>query len=138
MRSPARLAALVSIALAVCIVPPLAAQQAGDAPGAVAGDHRGMRIDPRLVVQPRTDARQVDAPALRSAAAARPAWRYPAIGAGVGLLGGIVHAHAMTRGDYVGLPVEPMYVLPPAYAAAGAFLGYLADSAGRERRARRD
>lgn len=80
----------------------------------------------------------MDSAALRCAVAARLRWRYPAIGAGVGLLAGIVHAHAMTRGDYVGFPGEPMYVLPPLYAAGGAFVGLLIDSANHERKARRD
>jgi hypothetical protein len=137
MRSPARLAAIASIALAACTAP-LAAQQTVDAPSHIDGNRARIQIHSRLVVESRRDAREMDSTTLRSVAAARPRWRYPAIGAGVGLLAGIVHAHAMTRGDYVGLPAEPMYVLPPLYAAAGAFVGVLIDSADRERKARRD
>lgn len=138
MRSPARLTTIAWIALAACLAPPLAAQQAADAPGQIASHRAQVVIDSRLVVEPRTDAREVDASALRSAVATRPRWRYPAIGAAIGLAAGIVHAHAITRGDYIGYPVEPMYLFPPAYAAAGAFLGVLVDSADRERKARRD
>lgn len=68
---------------------------------------------------------------------ARPRWRYPAIGAAIGIAAGVLHAHAITRGDYVGIPVEPMYILPPAYGLAGAFIGLLIDSSERERAARR-
>lgn len=123
---------------------PLPAQADAPAPAAAlrapsAGTFAAPVLDPRLIVDPeqRVDAtRPAESEAWRDVVA-RPWWHYPAIGAVIGAAAGAVHAHAITRGDYVGLPVEPMYVLPPAYGAVGAFLGLLIDSAERERAARR-
>jgi len=97
-------------------------------------------MDARLIATPVLADRTVDIGWYVgvSDTVARPRWHYPAIGAVIGLVAGVIHAKAATRGDYVGLPVEPMYVYPPVYAAAGAFVGYLVDSSDRRRRARRD
>ena len=52
---------------------------------------------------------------------------------------GLIHAKAITQGDYVGFPwVEPIILLPTAYALAGAFVGLLIDASERERAARRE
>lgn len=95
-------------------------------------------MDPRLVVS----AAGEDATGTQESEAwkdvvTRPWWHYPAIGAVIGGAAGAIHVYAITRSDYYGAPVDPRYVLPPAYALAGAFLGILIDSAEREREARR-
>ena len=95
-------------------------------------------LDSRLVVQPVVTwntARPEESQAWQDVS--RPRWHYPAIGAAIGVAAGVIHANAITQGDYVGLPVEPMILLPIAYGAIGAFLGVLMDSAERERAARR-
>jgi hypothetical protein len=121
---------------------PLSAQAGMRLPGSAAGNAAlpaPPRVDERLFVTPAAaTSADVGESAVWSDTVARPRWRYPVIGAVVGLAAGIIHAQAVTSGDYVGLPVEPMYVLPPLYAAAGAFAGLLIDSADRERKARRD
>jgi hypothetical protein len=94
-------------------------------------------LDGRLIVRDADEASLRRDSRLHADVVTRPRWRYPAIGAAVGAAGGILYAYAITRGDYVGLPVEPMYVLPAAYGLGGAFLGLLIDSADRERAARR-
>lgn len=130
MRSIPRLTAL-----AFCMVALLTTRTAAqtlDPPGRGDVLRPSTRVDPRLVVTPRPTAGEMDARTLASAVAARPRWVLPAIGAGIGLVAGVVQAHATTRGDYVGLPMEPMYLYPPAYAAAGALLGWLADAVLRE------
>jgi hypothetical protein len=124
---------LFTLALVVSVAP-ASAQQGKQVPFASTASEEIMLraaapIDPRLVVEPRTAAGEM---ALTSAVAARPRWVLPAIGAGIGLVAGVVQAHATKQGDYVGLPVEPMYLYPPAYAAAGALLGWLADAVLRE------
>lgn len=138
------------VALALCAAP-LAAQS--DAPaGEHTADASAPSLPPRLSPSPPSapivDARlRVDPAEAQNATdpaesdawqrvVARPWWQYPAIGAAIGVTAGVIHAYAITQGDYVGLPVEPMYVLPVAYGAAGAFVGLLLDSAERERAAR--
>lgn len=121
------------------VAPPLDAQRGAVEPSGTTAGSIAHTIDARLIVTPVLPDRAAAPVHIDlSDTLARPRWRYPAIGAAIGVVAGAVHAHAMTRGDYVGLPVEPMYVLPPAYAAVGAFVGVLIDSADRERRARRD
>lgn len=66
---------------------------------------------------------------------ARPWWHYPAIGAAIGITAGVIQAKGMK--DPIGFPVDPIYVFPTIYGAAGAFVGILVDSAERERAARR-
>lgn len=91
------------------------------------------RLDARLVV--RDAARPTDA-RLQPEVVARPRWRYPAIGAAVGIAAGLIHASSMQ--DPIGFPVgDPIYVMPAVYGLAGAFVGLLIDSAERERAARR-
>ncbi|HEX6369293.1 MAG TPA: hypothetical protein VF006_10200 [Longimicrobium sp.] len=95
--------------------------------------------DPRLLVEAaeaEDAARPGESEAWRRAVT-RPRWHYPAIDAGIGVAAGVIHANAITQGDYVGLPMEPMILLPVAYGAVGAFLGLLIDSSERERAARR-
>lgn len=129
----------IPILLLACLFvsSPLAAQthSADDRASASAVVTVGGSVDTRLRV--RWDQRKDAARPMESRAWAdsvtRPRWRYPAIGAGIGVAAGVIHAHAITRGDYVGIPVEPMYILPPVYGAVGAFLGLLVDSAERER-----
>ena len=94
------------------------------------------RLDARLVVRHADEA----APRLQSRIPAdvvtRPRWRYPAIGAAIGIAAGLIHASSME--DPIGFPIgDPVYVLPALYGAAGAFVGLLVDSADRERAARR-
>jgi hypothetical protein len=127
---------LFALAFAASVAP-ASAQQGKQVPFASTASEEIMPreaapIDPRLVMKPRPSAPEPGPASLASAAAARPRWVLPAIGAGIGLVAGVVQAHATTQGDYVGLPVEPMYLYPPAYAAAGALLGWLADAALRE------
>lgn len=96
-------------------------------------------LDPRLVIQPAETldaARPTESEEWRRVVT-RPWWHYPAIGAVIGAAAGVIHANAITQGDYVGIPVEPIHILPPAYGLGGAFLGLLVDSAERERAARR-
>lgn len=95
-------------------------------------------MDPRLVVSAAAE----DAAGIQESQAwkdvvTRPWWHYPAIGLAIGGAAGAIHANAIMQGDYIGIPVEPMYILPPAYGLVGAFLGLLIDSAERERAARR-
>lgn len=136
--------AIIAAALTLAATP-LAAQAAadvaapGDAPAASsAGTLAAPILDPRLIVEPEETvdaAHPTDSEAWRRVVT-RPWWHYPAIGAVIGAAAGAIHANAIMQGDYVGIPVEPMYLLPPAYGAAGAFLGILVDSAERERAAR--
>ena len=67
----------------------------------------------------------------------RPRWRYPAIGAAVGVAAGLIHGHVIMQGEPIGIPVDARYILAPAYGLAGAFIGLLIDSSERERAARR-
>lgn len=124
---------------------PLAAQTAadftaqGDASAAPSAASLSVPVlDSRLIVEPaeKLDARPTESEEWRGVVT-RPWWHYPAIGLAIGGAAGMIHANAIMQGDYVGIPVEPMYVLPPAYGLAGAFLGLLIDSAERERAARR-
>lgn len=108
------------------------------APIPVANTLQPPMLDPRLVVRTAEE----DAASARESQAwrdvvTRPWWHYPAIGAAIGGAAGAIHVYAITRSDYYGAPVDPRYILPPAYALAGAFLGILIDSAERERAARR-
>jgi hypothetical protein len=108
------------------------------APSPVASTLRSPIMDPRLVVSAAShEAAGVKESQAWKDVVTRPWWHYPAIGLAIGGAAGVIHANAIMQGDYVGIPVEPMYVLPPAYGLAGAFLGLLIDSAERERAARR-
>ena len=108
------------------------------APVQVANTLQAPIRDPRLIVSaaPQEAAGTQESEVWKDVVT-RPWWHYPAIGAAIGGAAGVIHANAIMQGDYVGIPVEPIYVLPPAYALAGAFLGLLIDSAERERAARR-
>jgi hypothetical protein len=108
------------------------------APVQVTNTLQAPMLDPRLVVSAASEevAHPQESEAWKDVVT-RPWWHYPAIGLAIGGAAGVIHANAIMQGDYVGIPVEPMYVLPPAYGLAGAFLGLLIDSAERERAARR-
>jgi hypothetical protein len=109
------------------------------APLSVANTLQQPIMDPRLVVRPTAadDAAGAQESEAWKDVVTRPWWHYPAIGAAIGGAAGAIHVYAITRSDSYGAPVDPRYVLPPAYALAGAFLGILIDSAERERAARR-
>jgi hypothetical protein len=121
---------------------PLSAQAGLRLPGSAAENAAlplTPRVDERLFVTPGAATRVEASESARwSDTVARSRWRYPVIGAVIGLAAGIIHAQAVTSGDYVGFPVEPMYFFPPVYAAAGAVVGVMVDSADRKRRARPD
>jgi hypothetical protein len=130
------------VTLALAASPLMLGAQAPAAPShaerAPAATVRARVLDPRLILAATPDdaACPEESDAWKDAVT-RPRWQYPAIGAVIGVAAGVIHAHAITQGDYVGIPVEPMYVLPAAYGAIGAFVGLLIDSADRERAARR-
>lgn len=132
---------IIGVALALAATPVAGQTAAGfGAPGdAPAASLAAPVLDPRLIVEPAEtldSARPTDPGAWKDVVS-RPWWHYPAIGAAIGGTAGAIHVYAITRSDFYGAPVDPRYVLPAAYAAAGAFLGILIDSAERERAARR-
>lgn len=115
------------------VTPGLAPPGASLRPAALAAP----ALDLRFVVGEagrKDPARPVDSPAWKDVVT-RPRWRYPAIGAAIGITAGVVQAKGMQ--DPIGFPIDPIYIFPTAYGALGAFIGLLVDSADRERAARR-
>ncbi|HEX2206960.1 MAG TPA: hypothetical protein VHG93_04710, partial [Longimicrobium sp.] len=103
----------ISLALLVLALVgrPLAAQTGvemkapDDAPSAsAAGTVPAPALNSRLIVEMEVDdaARPGETGAWQDVT--RPRWRDPAIGAAVGVGAGLIHANAVTQGDYVGFP----------------------------------
>lgn len=114
-------------------LPPAAAAAQAASPPVQPGSALAPRLDARLIVTTSV-ARHTTAPIAD--VVTRPRWHYPAIGAAVGAGAGLVHAYQLTRG-YIEWPVEPKHILPVLYGAVGAFVGFVVDSAERERAAAR-
>src|ERR1043165_8389660 len=67
-------------------------------------------VDPRLAITISTPERPTrPEEAGEWADVTRPRWRYPAIGAAVGVAAGLIHGHVIMQGDPIGLPVDPRY-----------------------------
>lgn len=123
-------AALLALLLSLV---PAAAQAQAAAPPVQPSSALAPRLDPRLIVS-ESAARHATAPIAD--VVTRPRWHYPAIGAGVGAVAGLVHGYQLS-GGYLEWPIEPMHILPVLYGAVGAFVGLVVDSAERERAAAR-